>query len=77
MKGELHSHLGKHQLPAPATSEELQAMRCRAWHEQGIAIIPLDAVADDWDRLHINSIASRLYGPRTDKPKATSRKARK
>ena len=56
----------------PASSDELRAMRAAAWHKQGIAVIPLDDIYDDWDRQFLTGIATRLYGART----ATTQKSR-
>jgi hypothetical protein len=39
-------------------------MRRRAWLEQGVAVLPLDAIRDDWTRQAIINEAIRLYGRR-------------
>ncbi|MEJ2436176.1 MAG: hypothetical protein P8Y53_24685, partial [Pseudolabrys sp.] len=47
----------------PATSEgELHAMRRRAWREQGIVTLSIDAIADPWLRQAVINEAKRLYG---------------
>ncbi len=46
------------------TPEQLDAMRRRAWIEQGVAVLPLDAIRDDWTRQAIINEAVRLYGQR-------------
>lgn len=48
----------------PITSEQLVAMRRRAWLEQGVAVLPLEAISDDWTRQAIINEAVRLYGQR-------------
>lgn len=57
--------LGRLTPQSPASSDELRAMRAAAWHKQGIVVIPLDEIYDDWDRRFLNGIATRLYGART------------
>ena len=49
----------------PASSDELRAMRAAAWHKQGIVVVPLDDIYDDWDRAFLTGLATRLYGART------------
>jgi hypothetical protein len=50
---------------SPANAEELRAMRAAAWHKQGIVVVPLDEIFDDWDRAFLSGIATKLYGART------------
>jgi len=50
---------------SPASSDELRAMRAAAWHKQGIVVVPLADIFDDWDRAFLTSLATRLYGART------------
>ncbi len=57
--------LGKMVPQAPANADELRAMRAAAWHKQGIVVVPLDEIYDDWDRAFLNAIATKLYGART------------
>ena len=57
--------LGRLMPQLPASSDELRAMRAAAWHKQGIVVIPLDDIYDDWDRQFLTGIATRLYGART------------
>ena len=40
-------------------------MRAAAWHKQGIVVVPLDDIYDDWDRAFLTGIAIKLYGART------------
>ena len=57
--------LGRLAPVSPASTDELRAMRAAAWHKQGIVVIPLDDIYDDWDRQFLTGIATRLYGART------------
>ena len=57
--------LGRLAPASPASSDELRAMRAAAWHKQGIVVVPLDEIYDDWDRAFLNGIATKLYGART------------
>ena len=40
-------------------------MRAAAWHKQGIVVVPLDEIFDEWDRAFLTGIATKLYGART------------
>lgn len=57
--------LGRLVPASPASSDELRAMRAAAWHKQGIVVVPLDEIYDDWDRAFLTGIATKLYGART------------
>ncbi len=57
--------LGRMAPQSPANAEELRAMRAAAWHKQGIVVVPLDEIFDDWDRAFLSGIATKLYGART------------
>ena len=57
--------LGRLMPQLPASNDELRAMRAAAWHKQGIVVIPLADLYDDWDRQFLTGIATRLYGART------------
>ena len=57
--------LGRLMPQSPASTDELRAMRAAAWHKQGIVVIPLADLYDDWDRQFLTGIATRLYGART------------
>ena len=57
--------LGRLTPQSPASSDELRSMRAAAWHKQGIVVIPLDEIYNDWDRQFLTGIATRLYGART------------
>ena len=57
-------------VPRAATPDaELFLMRRRAWLEQGIAVLAIDLIRDDWVRQAITNEANRLYG----EPKGLSR----
>ena len=64
--------LGRLAPASPASSDELRAMRAAAWHKQGIVVVPLDEIFDDWDRAFLSGIATKLYGART----ATTKQSR-
>ncbi len=57
--------LGRLALASPASSDELRAMRAAAWHKQGIVVVPLADIFDEWDRAFLSGIATKLYGART------------
>ena len=57
--------LGRLAPASPASSDELRAMRAAAWHKQGIVVVPLDEIFDEWDRAFLSGIATELYGART------------
>ena len=57
--------LGRLAPTSPASSDELRAMRAAAWHKQGIVVVPLADIYDEWDRAFLSGIATRLYGART------------
>jgi hypothetical protein len=49
---------------SPTTAVEIDAMRRRAWQEQGIAVLPLADITDDWLRQAITNEANRRWGRR-------------
>lgn len=49
---------------APASEDELRAMRAAVWHKQGILAVPLESVTDSWERTFLEGIGNRLYGRR-------------
>ena len=63
---DLQSYLARRVPRSPADPEELHALRCAAWRQQGIAVLPLDEIRDDWIRQVIVNEANRLYGPRPE-----------
>lgn len=64
--------LGRLAPQSPASSDELRAMRAAAWHKQGIVVVPLEDIYDEWDRAFLSGIATKLYGART----ATTKQSR-
>lgn len=63
--------LGRLAPKSPANADEMMAMRAAAWHKQGVVVVPLGEIFDEWERAFLTSIATRLYGART----AASRKS--
>jgi hypothetical protein len=54
-------------LPRSATTDdELFVMRRAAWRKQGIAVLRVTDIRDDWLRQAILNEATRLYGQRED-----------
>ena len=54
-------------LPRTATGEdELHAMRRKAWREQGVVVLPIQDITDEWLRQAIANEANRRYGQRRD-----------
>jgi hypothetical protein len=59
-RGSLERHLPR-SLP---TEGELFAVRRAAWRKQGIAVLRIADIRDDWLRQAVVSEADRLYGRR-------------
>ena len=57
--------LGRLAPASPTSTDELRAMRAAAWHKQGIVVVPLEDIYDEWDRAFLSGIATKLYGART------------
>lgn len=49
---------------SPTTSTEMECMRRRVWHEQGVATFSIDEVGDPWLRQVITNEAVRRWGQR-------------
>ncbi|MBB6251730.1 hypothetical protein [Nitrospirillum iridis] len=49
----------------PSTSDDLKSMAIAAWHKRGVAMIRLDDLPNEFDRLAVEAIATTLYGKRT------------
>ena len=60
MRGSLDRHLPR----TPPGEEELFVMRRAAWRKQGILVIRLADVRDEWMRQALFDEATRLYGRR-------------
>ena len=64
MRSEVRGSLER-QLPRSLpTEEELYVMRRAAWRKQGIVVIRVAEVRDDWTRQALVNEATRLYGQR-------------
>jgi hypothetical protein len=48
----------------PASEDELYLMRRAAWRKQGVAVLRLEDIRDDWTRQAVANEAERLYGRR-------------
>ena len=64
MRSEVHGSLERHLPETAPTEEELFAMRRAAWRKQGIVVVRLSDVRDDWIRQALINEATRLYGRR-------------
>ena len=60
------SYLGRYQPSQPAGPDDLAAMRRAVWQQQGVAVIPITEIRDDWTRQTIINEANRLYGRRRE-----------
>ena len=54
--------------PSTTTGQELDAMRRRAWHEQGVATLALDEIGDAVLRQAVINEAVRRWGRRQGAP---------
>lgn len=52
------------QTRSATTSPEMEALRRRAWHEQGVASLPIQDITDPWLRQAVINEATRRWGPR-------------
>lgn len=48
----------------PTTPEGLEVLRQRAWSEQGVVVLNLEEIADDWLKQAIRNEAVRRWGRR-------------
>lgn len=48
----------------PATWDQLEPMRRRAWLDRGVLTVRLDELADDFERQFATNIGNRLLGRR-------------
>jgi hypothetical protein len=64
VRSEIRGSLERHLPRSLPTEEELFAMRRVAWRKQGIVVIRLADVPDDWTRQALLNEATRLYGRR-------------
>ncbi len=49
---------------SPTTPLEIDTMRRRAWHEQGVVALPVADITDPWLRQAVINEATRRWGPR-------------
>ena len=59
------SPLARHVRSEPSPLE-LQAMRKRAWQQQGVVVLQPEEVVDPWLRQALVNEAERRYGPRRE-----------
>ena len=62
MRSEVRGSLDRHLPQSLPTEDELFAMRRAAWRQQGIVVIRLADVGDEWTRRALVNEATRLYG---------------
>lgn len=60
--GALGSPLARVQSRMPLGDRELDALRRSAWRHQGIAVLRVSDIRDDWLRQAVRNEAERLYG---------------
>ena len=60
----IRTSLARHLPASVATPAEIEAMRRRAWHEQGLVVLVPGEIADDWTRQAVINEATRRYGKR-------------
>jgi hypothetical protein len=58
------SCLAQHQPRTAPTDEDLRALRRAAWRQQGVVVLRLEDIRDDWTRQALINEANRLYGRR-------------
>lgn len=63
----VRSYLSRYQPHRATEDDELRAMMRAAWRFRGIACLPVEDIADDWERQTITNVAERLYGRRKDR----------
>jgi hypothetical protein len=64
VRSQVHGSLERHLPRSVPTEDELFAMRQAAWRKQGIVVIRLADVRDEWTRQAFVNEATRLYGRR-------------
>ena len=64
MRSEPRGSLQRHQLRTAPTEDELLAMRRAAWRKQGVAVLRIADIHDEWIRQAVVNEAERLYGHR-------------
>ena len=64
VKSEVRGSLTRHLPRSTAADDELFAMRRAAWRKQGIVVLRISDIRDDWLRQAVVNEATRLYGRR-------------
>ena len=64
MRSDVRGSLERHLPRVVPTEDELFAMRRAAWRRQGIVVVRLADVRDEWTRQALVKEATRLYGRR-------------
>ena len=64
MRSEVRGSLERHLPRSLPTEDELFAMRRTAWRRQGIVVVRLADVRDEWTRQALVNEATRIYGQR-------------
>lgn len=60
----VQSYLGRIAAPSPLDTSEINGMRAKAWHQQGVVVLIPAEVADDWLRQALINEAERKWGKR-------------
>ena len=63
---DVQSYLARRVPRAPTDPDELRVLRGAAWRQQGIAVLPLGEIRDEWIRQIVANEANRLYGRRKE-----------
>lgn len=63
----MRSYLSKHLPESPTPQDQIHRMAAAAFHKEGIVVIPLDKVTNDFDRQLIVNVGEKLYGKRKEK----------
>lgn len=65
MSAEIRVHTSlRNAARAPISAAELEAMRARAWAEQGVVVLSPKEISDDWLRQALVNEATRRWGRR-------------
>lgn len=49
---------------SPTSAEGMEALRARAWAEQGVVVLNVEEIADEWLRQAVRNEATRRWGSR-------------
>lgn len=60
----VRSYLARFMPVDAASPETLEALRARAWAEQGVVVLHVDELGDDWLRQGLVNEATRRWGRR-------------